>query len=53
MTLRFIGIDPNTDKDESPTVWIDEETPEVVLQGWKADEATLTQRAIPHEEYRV
>ena len=41
MALRFIGIDPSTGKDESPTVWIDEERREVVLQGWTVDEATL------------
>lgn len=41
MTLRFIGKDPNTRVGESPTVWIDEEKQEAVLQGWTADEATL------------
>ena len=35
MTLRFIGIDPNTGDDESPTVWVDEERGELVFQGWK------------------
>ncbi|MFD3929673.1 hypothetical protein [Streptomyces sp. NPDC058614] len=35
MTLKFIGIDPNTGDDESPTVWVDQETHELVLQGWK------------------
>ncbi|MEV5486055.1 MULTISPECIES: hypothetical protein [Streptomyces] len=35
MTLRFIGIDPNTGDDESPTVWVDQEMKELVLQGWK------------------
>ncbi|NEY32042.1 hypothetical protein GTU99_07515 [Streptomyces sp. PRKS01-65] len=34
MPLRFIGIDPNTGDHESPTVWIDEEKQELVLQGW-------------------
>jgi hypothetical protein len=36
MTLRFIGIDPDTGTAESPTVWVDEEAGEVVIQGWKA-----------------
>ncbi|MFF9625461.1 hypothetical protein [Streptomyces griseosporeus] len=40
MSLRFIGIDPNTGDHESPTVWVDEEKQELVLQGWKPDEAT-------------
>lgn len=38
MGLRFIGIDPDTGKDGSPTVWVDEETADLVLQGVKADE---------------
>ena len=36
-TLRFIGIDPNTGQEGSPTVWVDEEAQELVLQGWEAD----------------
>ncbi|MFF0227594.1 hypothetical protein [Streptomyces sp. NPDC004629] len=35
MALRFIGIDPNTGDDESPTVWVDQENHELVFQGWK------------------
>ncbi|MGY0023769.1 hypothetical protein ACVHNB_32970 [Streptomyces sp. YJ-C3] len=35
MSLRFIGIDPNTGDGESPTVWVDEERAEIVIQGWK------------------
>jgi hypothetical protein len=35
VTLRFIGIDPNTGDDESPTVWVDQERGELVFQGWK------------------
>ncbi|GHJ99154.1 hypothetical protein ACFYZE_17175 [Streptomyces sp. NPDC001796] len=35
MPLRFIGIDPNTGDGESPTVWVDQERNELVLQGWK------------------
>lgn len=35
MSLLFIGIDPNTGDHESPTVWVDEEAQELVLQGWK------------------
>jgi hypothetical protein len=34
MSLRFIGIDPNTGDKESPTVWGDEERKELVFQGW-------------------
>lgn len=39
MTLRFIAKDPNTNGDNCPTVWLDEEKQEFVFQGWKADEA--------------
>ncbi|MFE3629368.1 hypothetical protein [Streptomyces goshikiensis] len=35
MALRFVGIDPNSSDGESPTVWVDEERQELVLQGWK------------------
>lgn len=35
MSLLFIGIDPNTGDHESPTVWVDQENQELVLQGWK------------------
>lgn len=40
MTLRFIAKDPNTNGDNCPTVWVDEEKQEFVIQGWKADHAT-------------
>ena len=36
MTLRFIGIDPDTDEKNCPRVWVDEEANEFVVQGWKA-----------------
>ncbi|MEV5611509.1 hypothetical protein [Streptomyces sp. NPDC052225] len=39
MSLRFIGIDPDTKTGDSPTVWIDEERGELVLQGWKPSAA--------------
>ncbi len=35
MSLLFIGIDPSTEKDKSPTVWVDQEKQEIVFQGWK------------------
>ncbi|GGV80533.1 hypothetical protein [Streptomyces thermoviolaceus] len=40
MSLRFIGIDPNTGQAESPTVWVDERKAELVIQGWKPDAQT-------------
>ena len=41
MALRFLGIYPNTPSDESPTIWLDEETGDLIIQSWKADEATI------------
>jgi hypothetical protein len=43
MALRFVGIDPNTDTGQCPTVWVDEESAEVVVQGWLPDEAMLAE----------
>lgn len=36
VSLRFVGIDPNTDDDHCPTVWVDVEAGELIIQGWKA-----------------
>ena len=43
MALRFIAKDPNTNGDQCPTVWVDEDTDEIVIQGWKAGEALTAQ----------
>ncbi len=40
MTLEFIGVDPETGQSGSPTVWLDLETADIVLQTYIADEAT-------------
>ncbi|MGH3734672.1 MAG: hypothetical protein ACRDT6_03470 [Micromonosporaceae bacterium] len=37
-TIRFIGIDPQTERQGSPTIWVDAERQELVFQGWKAHE---------------
>lgn len=54
MTLRFIAKDPNTDGANCPTVWVDVERQEIVMQGWKVDEGTrddcLTTGPIPDSE---
>jgi hypothetical protein len=41
MALRFLGIYPNTPDDGSPTIWQDEDTGDLVIQSYRADEATL------------
>ncbi|MCX4661314.1 hypothetical protein [Streptomyces uncialis] len=38
MALRFIGIDPETGQHGSPTVWVHEQTRDLVIQGLKPDE---------------
>ncbi|MFB7271713.1 hypothetical protein [Streptomyces sp. NPDC056244] len=40
MALLLFGKDPNTNGDDCPTVWVDSTSADLVLQGWKADEAT-------------
>lgn len=45
MSLRFIGIDPNTGDGESPTVWVDQDKGEIVIQGWKPDRETTAECA--------
>lgn len=43
MALRFIAKDPETNGDNCPTVWVDEEAGELVIQGWKPDAAMTAQ----------
>lgn len=43
MTLVFLGIDPNTPNDGSPTIWREQETGDLIIQSWRADEATIAQ----------
>ncbi|MFF7633543.1 hypothetical protein ACFZB9_10380 [Kitasatospora sp. NPDC008050] len=40
MSLRFIAKDPDSPDGDSPTVWVDEENNDLVIQGWKADDDT-------------
>jgi len=35
--LEFVGIDPNTGGEGSPTVWVERDTADLVLQGFKAE----------------
>jgi hypothetical protein len=34
MTLTFIAIDPETDSDHCPAVFVEEETGDLLFQGW-------------------
>lgn len=40
MPLQFVGIDPETGQNGSPTAWVDTETADIVIQGYTADDAT-------------
>jgi hypothetical protein len=40
MSLRFIGVDPETPNTGSPTVWLDEADASIVIQGWKITDAS-------------
>ena len=43
MVLRFAGIDPGTNGDHCPAVFMDEETGDFLFQGWTVtDPVTLT-----------
>ncbi|MDX3642467.1 hypothetical protein [Streptomyces sp. MB09-02B] len=43
MALEFVGIDPETTGGGSPTVWVEEETADLILQGEEADRLLKTQ----------
>ena len=46
MALRFIGKDPDSPNNGSPTVWLDENDGSIVIQGWRiTDESTLAEIA--------
>ncbi|MET8012333.1 hypothetical protein ABZU86_26495 [Streptomyces sp. NPDC005271] len=42
MNIHFVGIDPETDEDGCPTVWVDADTEDLLIQGYQADEETTT-----------
>lgn len=41
MAIKFLGIYPNTPANESPTIWLDQDSGDLIIQSWKADDATL------------
>lgn len=45
MDLTFVGIDPHTGGEGSPTVWVENETADLVIQGETADELLRAQVA--------
>ena len=44
VSLRFIGVDPDSPNNGSPAVWLDEADGSIVIQGWKiTDEHTMSE----------
>jgi hypothetical protein len=50
MTLRFLGIDPETNSGDSPTVWADDEAGDYVIKGWKVTADLLADTAPDNRE---
>ncbi|GIF96779.1 hypothetical protein [Catellatospora citrea] len=51
MALRFLGKDPNSPDDGSPTIYLDTDRDTYVVQGWKVeDPERLAQMDIPGHE---
>jgi hypothetical protein len=44
MALRFIGVDPDSPNNGSPTIWLDEVDQSIVIQGLKVtDDDTISE----------
>lgn len=41
MKLRFLGIIPNTPGNESPTIWRDEDSGDLLIQSYRATEEEM------------
>jgi hypothetical protein len=41
MALQFLGIFPDSPDTDSPTIWLEKETGDLIIQSWTADEATV------------
>lgn len=41
MRLRFLGILPNSPEGDSPTLWLDEDTGDVLIQSYTASETDV------------
>jgi hypothetical protein len=43
MALRFVGKDPESGDHGSPAVWVDEDSKDLLVQGWTADASTTAE----------
>jgi hypothetical protein len=41
MALIFVAIDPETDSDHCPAVFVEEDTGDLLFQGWTVTDATM------------
>jgi hypothetical protein len=48
MTLIFIAIDPETDSDHCPAAFVEEETGDLLVQGWTITDATMLAEVSRH-----
>jgi hypothetical protein len=52
MALIFVAIDPNTNGDHCPAVFIEEETGDLLFQGWTVTDPADTHRRLPPQPHR-
>lgn len=43
MALRFIAIHPASENGDSPTIWLEEETGDLIIQSYTADTPTVSE----------
>ncbi|WP_066950863.1 hypothetical protein [Streptomyces lushanensis] len=43
MQIQFVGIDPDTDEDGCPTVWVDTGTSDLLIQSYTADDESTAE----------
>jgi hypothetical protein len=48
MALIFVAIDPETDSDHCPAVFVDEETGDLLFQGWTVTDAEMLAEVSRH-----
>jgi hypothetical protein len=41
VALRFIGIDPGTNGGNCPSVWVDEASGDLLMQGWEVTDSAI------------
>jgi hypothetical protein len=48
MALRFIGIDPETNGDQCPAVFVDEDTADLIITGFKVTDTPTLADVVSH-----